>query len=173
MRETGFSIWLEFCSTQAEAARLLGITDRSVRRYKKGDRPVPAPVAKLMTLTALMWFRPEIVGDPFRVVKPWPDDPDEARDWLGDLREEEEWTNIVGEQLTDIRSPGPQNPSGPQVSDTRTNGLQNSSGLHKSDTRTIGPQYSDTRTTDPQNSRAASSLKSWFRWRRQTGDRTA
>jgi len=162
MRETGFSIWLEeICSTQAEAARLLGITDRSVRRYKNGERPVPTPVAKLMTVKALALFRPELAGDPCYVVKPWPDDPDDARVMLENL-EGTDWTNFVGEKIPDPQNSAgtisPQYSNGPQKSDARPDGPQNPSGPQKSHNRTIGPQYSSSpqkaiaRTNGLQNS---------------------
>jgi len=201
MRETGFSIWLEeICSTQAEAARLLGITDRSVRRYKNGERPVPTPVAKLMTVTVLALFRPELDADPFYEAGSWPDDPDDARALLDHLLlPVAEWINFDGGEIPDIqpsgpqksdaRTIGPQNSSGPQKSDSWTIDPQNSNGPQKSHTRTIGPQYSsspqktnartdglqnsDTQTAGQENSWAVSSLKSWFRWRRPTDDQAA
>ena len=36
--------------SQAEAARLLGVTPGAVTRWVKGERPVPGPVARLLWL---------------------------------------------------------------------------------------------------------------------------
>src|ERR1044071_9579785 len=78
MPETGFSIWLgAFCTTQAEAAKSLGITDRSVRRYKEGEREVPKPIAKLMFRMAVEGYRPEMPIQLFH--DEWPDCADDAR----------------------------------------------------------------------------------------------
>jgi predicted transcriptional regulator len=36
--------------TQVGAAKLLGLTDRTVRNYAAGDTPIPEPTAKLLRL---------------------------------------------------------------------------------------------------------------------------
>ena len=41
--------------TQQHLARALGIDTRTLRRYESGERPIPEPIANLLTLFA--WLR--------------------------------------------------------------------------------------------------------------------
>ena len=165
MTETGFSIWLEArCSTQAEAAQLLGITDRSVRRYKEGERKVPKPVAKMMIRLAVEYYLPEMPINTFHVDE-WPDRPQDARALLGRIREMG-WAFVS--QSPDTETEADIRINGPQKSYTRTNGPHNpdmwTAGPHNSDSRTDGPFNSDRRTAGP--------LRSWFSWWRSTAGPT-
>jgi hypothetical protein len=143
MPETGFSIWLgAFCATQSEAAKSLGITDRSVRRYKKGEREVPKPVAKLMLRMVIEGYRPETPIQLFH--DEWPDCANDARA----LRD-----SIIMEMWS---SHGARSPDADGEADMRT------AGPDKSDMRTDGPDKSDGWTDGP--------LKLWFsRWRPSAG----
>jgi hypothetical protein len=148
MRETGFSIWLgALCTTQAEAAERLGVTDRSVRRYKVGERKVSETMAKFMFVRAVEHFLPEVPIHSFPF-DAWPDRPDDARALLRKLLEMERAFD----------APSPDTEMG---ADTRTSSPRNSTN------RTAGPLNSDTRTNGPHNSvmRTDGPLKSWFsRW---------
>ena len=149
MPETGFSIWLgAICSTQAEAAKSLGITDRSVRRYKEGERKVPTTVAKMMFRMAMECYRPEMPIHLFHFGE-WPDCPTDARALLNNLQKMQcplDELSPDSDMQADIWT------AGPTISDTRTGGPD------KSDKRTSGPDKSDMRTAGP--------LRSWFSWLR-------
>jgi hypothetical protein len=145
MQETGFSIWLGArCSTQAEAAELLSIDVRSVRRYMHGERQVPKPLAKLMFLTLTLLYIPQGPINPFHIatsgqialttLAPF---------WTGSRR----WS---GRSMRKALIPRREPISGPTV--------------RISDNRTNGPPISDKRTVGP--------LKSWFLWWRPTADPT-
>ena len=45
--------------SQAEAARLLGVTPGAVTRWVRGNRPVPGPVVRLLRLMALQSDEPQ------------------------------------------------------------------------------------------------------------------
>lgn len=42
-------------------ARLLGVTDRTVRRYTSGSAPIPEPVSRLLRLMLIMRLAPDQV----------------------------------------------------------------------------------------------------------------
>jgi hypothetical protein len=122
MQKTGFAIWAHvFTSTEAEASRMLGVTDRTIRRYKRGGRRVPEAIAKQMTLTAVAYFHPEQSCDLFNI-EPWPDLPDHALAVLEKISGME-WSVGPGNRLEPCE---PQNAdiwtASPEFLDTRTNG---------------------------------------------------
>ena len=96
--DTPFRIWRRSLGlTQIDAADMLSIDVKTVQRYEARVRPVPGPIAQLMTLAAK--------GVDIEV-EPWPDDPNWAHEMLAEFRTDQPGRPTAGPATSGLEPPG-------------------------------------------------------------------